>query len=167
MTSKRTKLVSLSYAGVEAVTFRRSVMSRVCWEGHYSMLSLQKWRNLGITWYVLALFTRWSAYAHGEQGPTHRFPGLERKGLSPTVLSLHITLGIERGLRTQDRLCHSRKDICTLVPFRSIPVPETDHVDSHRTPGYLYDKPNPLRLITKGDDGLRVLRGRPLPLVGH
>ena len=75
MTSKRTKLVSLSYASVEAVTFR-SVMQRVSWEGHHSMIFLQKRRKLDINWYVLVLLiASWSAYAYGEQGPMHCVPG--------------------------------------------------------------------------------------------
>jgi hypothetical protein len=84
----------------------------------------------------------------------------EEARLSPMVLTGY-KHWVERRLRTQNRLCHLRQDICTLALFRSIRVPETDHVDSHRTPGYLYDKPKPLRLIAKGDNGLRVLRGRP------
>jgi hypothetical protein len=49
--------MSLSYASVEAVTFRISLMPRVSWEGHHSMIFVQKWRRLGVTWYVLALLT--------------------------------------------------------------------------------------------------------------
>jgi hypothetical protein len=139
--------VSLSHVGVEEVTFRRSVMPRVSWEGHHPMIFLQKWRKSGITWYVLALLTKWSAYAHDEQGPTHCFPELLRKGAHNRRFSLPVPLGIERRRRMQNTPCHSRQDICTLAPFRNIRVFETDRVDSHRTPGHLYDKPKPLRLI--------------------
>lgn len=52
-------------------------------------------------------------------------------------------------------------------PISQHPRIETDRVDSHRTPGHLYDKPKHLRLIWKGDDGLLVLRGRRLALLGR
>jgi hypothetical protein len=55
--------------------------------------------------------------------------GIREEGrLSPMVFSVPITLGI---------------------PFRDIGVLETDRVDSHRTPGYLYDKLKPMGLIAK------------------
>ncbi len=68
------KIVSLSYADIEAVK---------PWEICHAMRELrrtllddirfQKWVRLGITRYVFLelLITRWSAYAYGEQGPTH------------------------------------------------------------------------------------------------
>jgi hypothetical protein len=115
------------------------------------MIFLQKWRKLGITWYVLALLiTRWPAYCSRANA---LFSGFREEGrLSPMVLLLSTTLDTERRLRMQNRLCHSwqGQDLCTLAPFRSIRVPETDRVESHRTPGYLYDKP---KLFEVGCEG--------------
>ncbi|KAN0124475.1 hypothetical protein V8E52_002124 [Russula decolorans] len=72
------------------------------------MTFLQKWRKLGITWYVLSLLiTRWSAYAHGK----HCFQ--DYRGRAPITDGSLTAYNIGYRTKTQNanRICHPRQDM--------------------------------------------------------